>query len=109
MTFNTRHQKEKGVKAMNLIISLLLTNLLIASPILNISHSIKNKQKALLVKDRLVNFYKVPKELISVEQNDCKKISENRVELCIQEDGQLKIKQKNSELISSLQIFNRPY
>jgi hypothetical protein len=94
---------------MKLIISLIMTFNLYAGHIIHISHSKKNKSKARYIKEHFISKYKVPMHLIRTVSEKCEVNLNKIIHICIESDGSLNFRQKNSELISSLQIFNRPY
>lgn len=109
MKSTINYQKQKGAFDMNFLISFIFSTSLLANAVINISYGKKNEVNANIIKNRLLKHYKIPEILISLNQGQCNKASSKRIELCVENDGNLKIEQKNSELISSLQIFNRPY
>jgi len=94
---------------MKLIISLFFVTQLFASSLIQISYSKVNFDKASYIREHLSNKYRIPQKLIELRAEDCQRLEAQNVEFCIEDNGELEIYKKNSELISSLQIFNRPY
>ena len=94
---------------MKLIISLCISTQVYCASLIQISFSRGNLKKANYIKDHLSNKYQVPQKLIEFREQDCQRFESQNVEFCIEDNGELEIYKKNSELISSLQIFNRPY
>lgn len=94
---------------MKLIISLLVMSNLYAGHVIQINYSSKNHTKAYYVQQHFISEYKIPKHLIKVVPDVCKEPKGRIIYICIEADGSLNFRQKNSELISSLRIFNRPY
>lgn len=109
MKLHKNYQIKKEELVMKLIISLLMTFNLYAGHIINISHSKKNESKAHYIKEHFIKKYKIPSHLIRTVLEKCEVSRDKTIHICIESDGSLNFKQKNSELISSLQIFNRPY
>lgn len=94
---------------MKLIISLLVTVNVFAGHIIQINHS-NNIEKAKYIKDYLNRRYQVPTHLIKIVSTACLDDASDKIlQMCIESDGDLNFEQKNSELVSSLRIFNRPY
>ncbi len=105
----TNQDSDQGELNMKLIISLSFATQLFASSLIQISYSKVNFNKANYIRAHLSKKYRIPKKLIELRVQDCQRLETQNVEFCIEDNGELEIYKKNSELISSLQIFNRPY
>lgn len=91
---------------MKLVTSIFLMSYFTYGSVIVIGHE-NNFAHAKIVKSTFTNKYRIPSSLIRI-QNHCT-IQKNRIVICINKRKDFKVLQKNKELISSLQIFNRPF